>query len=209
MGKESAESRFPPSQKPLLFVLSGPSGVGKDAILAKMKESGYPLKYITTVTTRPQRAREKDNIDYHFISTERFEEMIEKNELLEWAKVYENYYGVPKKEIQQALERRQDVLVKVDVQGAATIKSILPQAVFVFLIPPSNEELMTRLKRRHTESSADLTLRLDAVEQEMKSLPLFDYIVVNYPDKIDLAVTQINAIVTAEKCRVNPRIVKL
>ncbi len=107
---------------PLLIVLSGPSGVGKDAVLIRMKELGYPLEYITTITTRPQRATERDNVDYHFISTERFQEMIEHGELLEWAKVYSNWYGVPKGTIKHALDRGQNTIVKIDVQGAATIK---------------------------------------------------------------------------------------
>ena len=106
-----------------------------------MKESGYPLKYITTLTTRPQRAKERDNVDYHFVSMERFQEMIENNELLEWANVYGNWYGVPKEPVKQALDKGQDVMVKVDIQGAATIKKILPQAIFIFLMPPSMEEL--------------------------------------------------------------------
>ena len=189
----------------LLIVLSGPSGAGKDAILAKMKELGYPLEYITTVTTRPQRANEKDNVDYHFISMERFQEMISRQELLERANVYGNWYGIPKEAIKQALDKGQDVIVKVDVQGAATIKKILPQAILIFLIPPSREELASRLKQRHTESALDLSLRLKTTEEEIKQLPLFDYIVWNKRDEIDLAVSDIKAIITAEKCRVIPR----
>ncbi|MFX1266166.1 MAG: guanylate kinase [Promethearchaeota archaeon] len=209
MGKKSAESRFTPSQKPLLTILSGPSGVGKDAILTKMKKSGYPLKYITTVTTRPQRAREKNNVDYHFISTERFREMIESNELLEWAKVYGHWYGVPRRAIKQALEEGQDIIVKVDIQGAATIKKILPQAVYIFVVPPSIEELVARLEQRHSESSSNLTLRTKAAEDEIEQLCLFDYVVVNRRDEIDLAVAQVEAIITAEKCRVIPREITL
>ncbi len=189
----------------LLIVLSGPSGVGKDAVLTRMKELGYPLEYITTVTTRPQRANESDNVNYHFISMERFQEMISRKELLEWANVYGNWYGVPKEAVKQALDKGQDVIVKVDVQGAATIKKILPQAVFIFLIPPSREELVIRLKQRHTESAFNLALRLKTAEEEIKQLPLFDYIVLNKRDEIDLAVSDIKAIITAEKCRVIPR----
>jgi len=129
-------------KRPLLIVLSGPSGVGKDAILIRMKESDYPLEYITTVTTRPQRAKERDNVDYHFVTTERFREMIEHGELLEWAKVYGNWYGVPKEAVKHALDRGQDTIVKIDIQGATTIKKILPQAIFIFLIPPSMGELV-------------------------------------------------------------------
>jgi guanylate kinase len=195
--------------KPLLIVLSGPSGTGKDAILSRMKKSGYPVEFITTVTTRPQRAKEKNNVDYHFVSTESFQRMIKDKELLEWAEVYGNWYGVPKKPIKQALDQGQDIIVKVDIQGATTIKKILPQAVFIFLVPPSMEELTTRLKQRHTESTFDLGLRLKTAEEEMKQLPLFDYIVVNKQGKINLAVSAIEAIITAEKHRVTPREISL
>jgi len=195
--------------RPLFIVLSGPSGVGKDAVLSRMRELNYPLKYITTVTTRPQRASERDNIDYHFISTGNFQKMIEHNELLEWANVYGNWYGVPKKPVKQALDKRQDIIAKVDIQGAATIKKILPQAVFIFLMPPSIEELMLRLKQRHTESPFDLTLRTKTAEEELKQLSLFDYVVFSRRDEIDRAVSDIKAIITAEKCRVTPREIAL
>ncbi|MFC1943311.1 guanylate kinase [Chloroflexota bacterium] len=195
--------------RPLLMVLSGPSGVGKDAVLARMKESGYSLKYITTLTTRPRRANEKNNVDYHFVSRERFQEMIENSELLEWANVYGNWYGVPKEAVKQALGKGEDIIVKVDIQGAATIKKILPQAIFIFLMPPSMDDLLIRLKQRHTESPTDLALRLKTAEEEMKQLPLFDFIVVNRWDEIDLAVSEIKAIITAEKCRVAPREITL
>ncbi|MBA7684561.1 Guanylate kinase [subsurface metagenome] len=201
--KKNAEKR------PLFIVLSGPSGIGKDAILTRMKESDYPLEYITTVTTRPRRAKERDNVDYHFVSTESFQEMITGNELLERANVYSNWYGVPKKPVKQALDKGQDIIVKVDIQGAATIKKILPEAVFIFLIPASMEELAIRLKQRQTESPSDLALRTKTAEEEIKQLRLFDYIVVNKQDEIDLAVSEIKAIITAEKCRVTPREITL
>lgn len=207
MRKASDKSQLPFNwpRRPLLIVFSGPSGAGKDAILARMKELGYPLKYITTLTTRLRRPNERDNLDYHFVSIERFQEMIKNSELLEWANVYGNWYGVPKQAVKQALDKGQDIIVKVDIQGAATIKKILPQALFIFLIPPSMEELALRLKQRHTESPADLALRLKTAEAEMKQLSQFDYVVVNRADEIDQAVSEIKAIVTAEKCRVNPR----
>ncbi len=197
------------STKPLLIVLSGPSGAGKDAVLSRMKKSGYPLKYITTVTTRQRRAKERDKIDYHFIPTERFQEMIEHGELLEWANVYGNWYGVPKQPVKHALDEGQDVIVKVDIQGTATIRRILPQAVFIFLTPSSMEELAPRLKQRHSESPVDLALRVKTAEEEIKQLPLFDYMVLNKRDEIDLAVSQVKAVITAEKCRVTPREIAL
>jgi guanylate kinase len=198
-----------PPPKPLLIVLSGPSGVGKDAVLSRMRELHYPLEFITTLTTRPRRASERDHIDYHFVSPAEFQEMIKRNELLEWANVYGNWYGVPREPIKQALERGQDTMVKVDVQGAATIKKLVPQAVFIFLMPPSLEELMLRLKLRHTESSFDLALRTKTAAEEIKKLPFFDYVVYSRRDEIDRAVADIMAIITAEKCRVKPREVAL
>lgn len=195
--------------KPLFIVLSGPSGAGKDALLAKMRDSNLLLEYITTVTTRAQRAGEKDNVDYHFISTEKFQEMLRKNELLEWANVYGNWYGVPKEPVKQALERGKDTIVKVDTQGATTIKKIMPEAIFILVVPPSKEELVNRLKSRQTESPPDLSLRIKSVEEEIKQLPLFDYVVVNRQDKIDQAISDIEAIIAAEKCRVRGREITL
>ena len=207
MKKASYKRQTPFSlpERPLLIVISGPSGVGKDAVLTKMKESGFPLEYIVTVTTRSQRDNEKNNVDYHFISTERFQEMTERKEFLEWANVYGNWYGVPREPVKQALENRQDVIIKVDIQGVANIKKILPQAVFIFLVSSSMEELTLRLKQRHTESAFDLALRIKTAEEEIKQLPLFDYIVINKQNQIDLAVSDIKAIITAEKCRIAPR----
>ncbi len=195
--------------KPLLIVLSGPSGAGKDAVLTKMKESSYPLEYVTTVTTRPQRPNERDNVDYHFISNEMFQKMMENKQLLEWANVYGNKYGVPKQPVKQALDRGQDIIVKVDIQGAATIKKLLPQALLIFLIPPSTEDLTLRLKQRRTESPFSLALRLKTAEEEVKQLPVFDYVVVNKQDEIDVAVSEIKTIIAAEKCRVAPREITL
>ncbi len=206
MKKASFESQnlFNLPKRPLLIVISGPSGAGKDAVLTKMKELGYPFEYIVTVTTRPQRDKERNNVDYHFISTERFQEMIERKEFLEWANVYGNWYGVPKEPVKQASDKGRDIIVKVDIQGAATIKNILPQAVFIFLVPPSREELVLRLKQRHTESPFDLALRTKTADEEIKQLSLFDYIVVNKRGEIDPAVSEIKAIIAAEKCRVTP-----
>jgi len=204
-----ARARFDRVTQPLLVVLSGPSGAGKDAVLNLMRELGYPFEYITTVTTRPRRAGEKDNIDYRFISAESFQEMVEHEELLEWANVYGNWYGVPREPLKQALDRGEDVVVKVDIQGAATIKKILPQAVFIFLMPASMEELGARLEQRRTESPFDLDLRLRTAEEETKQLPLFDYVVMNKQGGIRRAVADIKAIVAAEKCRVVARQVSL
>lgn len=206
---KSKGSPTEPRSTPLLVVLSGPSGAGKDAILNRLKGSGYPAQFITTVTTRPKRPQEKDGVDYRFISAERFQEMLEDNQFLECAEVYGNRYGVPKEPVAQALEQGRDVVLKVDCQGAATIKNLAPQAVFIFVVPPSMEELAQRLRGRRTESDFDCDLRLKTAEEEMKQLPLFDYMVVSQQDKIDLAVLAIEAIIIAEKHRVSPREISL
>jgi guanylate kinase len=184
---------------PLLIVLSGPSGVGKDAVLNRLKESSYPLYYVVTLTTRPRRGNEQDMVDYHFVSTEEYRNRLARDDFLESANVYGNWYGVP----------RTVVIIKIDIQGAATIKKTVPEAVFIFLVPPSMEELTARLTRRLTESPADLTLRLETAKEEMKQLSRFDYVVVNHNGELDRVVSSIQAIITAEKCRVIPRQVDL
>lgn len=192
------QDRASPS-KPLLIILSGPSGVGKDTILTRMKEAGHSFHYAITATTRPPRPQEQNGVDYQFLSKQQFQQKIAQNQLLEWAEVYGNYYGVPKEEVEVPLKRGQDVIVKVDVQGAATIKRLFPEAVAIFLVAPSEEELVQRLKQRHTKSPTDLDQRLKAVQQEMKSLPLFDHVVINRKDKLDESIAQIEAIIAAEK----------
>jgi guanylate kinase len=196
-------------KRPLLIVLSGPSGVGKDAVLHHLKKSSLSFKFVTTMTTRPRRHTEKDEVDYHFIGRDEFEKLLKNNELLESANVYGNWYGVPKEPIRHALKQGNDIIVKVDVQGAATIKKLAPQAVFIFLMPPSIDELTTRLKQRYTESAESLALRLHACEHEMEQISNFDYVVINHHNQIESAVNEISAIITAEKCRVQQREINL
>jgi guanylate kinase len=204
-----ARLRGDKGSQPLFVVLSGPSGVGKDAVLAGMRKSKRRFHYVVTATTRARRAREKNGVNYHFLSQKAFQQMIDEHRFLEWANVYGNYYGVPKDEVSPALARGIDTIVKVDVQGAATIKKILPQAVFIFLMPPSAQALAKRLTRRRSESSEELALRLAAARNEIGSLALFDYVIISYQNRLDEVLSRIDAIVTAEKCRVKPRSVKL
>ncbi len=187
--------------KPLLVVLSGPSGVGKDAVLKKMKERESLFHYAVTATTRPARAGEKDGVDYHFLSREKFQQLLERKQFLEWACVYDNYYGVPQNEIIDAPKRGTDVIVKVDIQGAESIKKIMPWAISIFLMPPSLEELEKRIKQRHSETPARLALRLQKAEEEIKKISFFDYIVVNHHAMLEETVTKIKSIVVAEKCK--------
>ena len=192
----------------LLLILSGPSGAGKDALLIRMKELGVPFHYVVTSTTRPPRSGEKNGVEYTFVSESGFQDMLQRGDLIESAKVYGYWYGVPKHEVKQALDQGKDVVLKIDVQGAATIRNLLPGAVLVFLTLPSLEEYEKRLKQRKTESDTDLKVRLGRVTEEVRSMLIFDYVVVNREDQLDAAVDQIKAIVAAEKCRVNPRIVQ-
>ncbi len=186
---------------PFFVVLSGPSGVGKDALLARLKESGLPLTHITTVTTRRPRPGERNGVSYHFVSPEAFQKMRAGNELLEWAEVYGNCYGTPRRPVEEALGAGRDVIVKVDVQGAISIKRALPQAVLIFLMAASRDELINRLAQRNTESPTERARRAETVEKELGQLDSFDYLVINAAGSLDRAAAQVQAIITAEKCR--------
>jgi len=188
-------------------VLSGPSGVGKDSVLQQLKELGHNWHFTVTATTRSQRPGEDDGIDYLFLDRDTFHQKVREGEFLEWAEVYGNWYGVPWTQVSNALEKGLDVIIKADVQGAATIKGMVPDAVFIFLMPPSPQELERRLRERKTETTPDLDLRIRTAMEELNKLPLFDYVVVN--DNLETAAGQIEAIITAEKCRLPPRRVQL
>lgn len=209
MMSEEDNALLNPPRQPLLLVLSGLSGAGKDTVLDRLEQSGFPAVHVTTVTTRDPRPNERDGEHYHFISSDKFREMRADNELLESASVYGNWYGVPRDPVRQALNSGRDVIIKVDVQGAMTIKKIVPEAVFIFLAPPSVEELTTRLQQRRTETEADLDLRIKTVNKELEHLAMFDYIVLNRQGEVNQAVTDIKAIYQAEKCRVKPRNISL
>jgi len=196
-------------QSPLLVVLSGPSGVGKDTVLIRMKQMQCQFHSVVTATTRKRREEEEEDRDYHFLSRKTFQRMIGEGEFLEWAEVYGNFYGVPKEEMRQALAKGMDVIVKVDVQGAATIKKQLPQAVCIFLKPPSMEDLENRLKGRCSEAPADLTLRLGKAEKEMQDLSSFDYVITSHQGKIDEVISRIEAIIAKEKQRGRPGIINI
>ena len=198
MTNPEASSQRPP---PLLIVISGPSGVGKDAILSRMREQGKHYHFTVTATTRPRRPAEQDGVDYIFVAERAFRQMIDQGELMEWAEVHGNLYGVPRAQVARALQDGDDVIIEADVQGAATIRRLAPDGVFIFLAPPSMEELASRLSQRMTESPEAVQRRLKTAEAEMVEASKFDHVVVNHRDRLDEAVREIEAIMARERRR--------
>lgn len=191
--------------QPLMIVISGPSGVGKDSVLQALKRRGLPLHFVVTTTTRSPRPEEEDGVDYFFVSLQEFERMIAGGELLEYAVVYNQYKGIPKAQVRSAFESDKDVMLRVDVQGAARLRSLYPQAVMIFLIPSNQDEWITRLTNRNSETPENLALRLQTAKTELETLEMFDYIVLNAHEKLEEAVDTIVAIIKAEHHRVNHR----
>jgi len=198
------------SAGPLLVVISGPSGAGKDSVLTRLRERKLPFHYTVTATTRPKReVNPADHEFLRFLSEAEFDRLLAGDGLLEHANVYGYRYGVPKAPVKEALERGKDVVVRVDIQGAASIKKLAPAAVLVFLAPPSVEELERRLRQRRQDDEEALRRRLDAATRELEAASTFDYVVVNEHDRLDDAVDQVLAIMTAERCRVGRKAVEL
>lgn len=195
--------------EPLLIVISGPSGAGKDSVIKSMKERDLPFHFVVTATTRPRRQGEVHGKDYYFISSEEFTQMIEEDELLEYAIVYDDYKGIPKEQVRQALASGKDVVMRIDVQGAATIREISPESVLIFLITQNEEEMIGRLKKRKTETTDGLTKRIKTAREELNRVNEFDYVVINRDNHLDEAVNTILAIICAEHHRTNPKKVTL
>ena len=204
-----SEDLYNLKSNPLLVVLSGPSGVGKDTVLAGLKKRDHPFHFVVTVNTRPRRPEEVEGVDYHFVTKERFAEMINRDELLEHAIVYGDYKGIPKQQVRDALASGKDVLLRLDVQGAATVRRLVPEAVLIFLTAPSEEELISRLQARKTEPPDQLHLRMATSRQEMKRMSEFDYVVINREACMEETVEDVLAIIRAEHCRVHQRVVNL
>ena len=195
--------------QPLLIVISGPSGVGKDSVVRAMKARQLPFHFVVTATSRSPRPEELPGKDYFFYSKEEFARMINNDEMFEYALVYNDYKGSTKKQVQDALASGQDVVMRLDVQGAATVRKLAPQAVLVFLTTKNKRELVNRLKNRKTDAAEDLSLRIATAQQELKRASEFDYVIVNADGCLEETVQTVIAIIRAEHHRVNPRKVSL
>ena len=194
---------------PLLIVISGPSGAGKDSVMQRMRERGLEFHFITTATTRGRRPNEVDGRDYLFISHEEFARMIEADEFMEHALVYGDYKGVPKEQVRQALNTGHDVVMRLDVQGAETVKKLVPAALLIFITTDNEEDLIARLQERSTETPDQLAIRIATTRQELKRMGGFDYVIVNHDDQLDHTVDVVRAIIEAEHHRVEHRRVNL
>lgn len=187
---------------PIVVVISGPSGVGKDETIKAMKAAGRPFHFVVTATTRPMRGGEVEGVDYQFVSMDEFAEMIDEQELLEHALVYGDYKGIPKQQVRDALASDADVILRIDVQGAATIRRMVEGVVTIFMIAESMDELERRLRERKSEPPDRLKMRIATAREEMKQVRDFDYVVVNRRGHLDETVRTIDAIITAEKVKV-------
>ncbi|QNO16338.1 guanylate kinase [Alkalicella caledoniensis] len=189
------------SQEGLLLVVSGPSGAGKGTVCKSLLQKCSEIKYSTSVTTRKPRKGEEHGVNYFFTSVEEFQDMIKNNQLLEWAKVYDNYYGTPTEFVIETLKSGQDVILEIDVEGAKQIFKNFPNGVFIFLLPPSMEELASRIYKRGTDSKEVIEKRLAAAQGEIDQLINYNYVVLN--DEVEKATEKIQSIIIAEKCKVN------
>ena len=190
-------------EKGQLIVLSGPSGVGKSTVIAELLSQRPNIYFSVSYTTRAPRVGEQDGVNYNFVSRGEFQRMIAEDELLEFAEYVDNYYGTSLKAIRDRLEAGIDVLLDIEVQGAAKVKRRCPDALFIFIIPPSFEELSRRLHKRNTDSEDVISDRLEKAKTEFREVPNYDYLVIN--DKVSDAVREIEAILTAAECRVENR----
>jgi len=183
-------------EKGILFILSGPSGVGKGTVRKKLFEEATDLQYSISMTTRDMRAGEVDGVDYFYKSIDEFEKLIEHNQLLEYAKYVNNYYGTPRAYVEETLENGQDVFLEIEVQGALQVKENFPEGVFIFLFPPSLEELKNRIVNRGTETQELVINRLKEARKEIEMMDAYDYVVVN--DHVEHAVDKVKAIIQSE-----------
>ena len=185
------------------FIISGPSGVGKSTVLHALMEKRKNVYFSVSATTRDPRPGEIDGVHYHFLDVDTFRNWIAKDEFLEYAEYVGNFYGTPKKYVDAAMNEGKDVILDIEVQGAAKVRERCPDALFIFIIPPSFEELSRRLHGRNTDSEDVIAGRLEKARIEFREIPKYDYLVIN--DKVSNAVGEIEAIMTAAECRVDNR----
>src|SRR4051812_25415292 len=190
-----------PDGKPLLVVMSAPSGAGKDAVRELMRAWGFPAYFAVTATTRQKRPAEVHGHDYLFVDDAEFDRMERDDELIEHANVYGRRYGVPRSQILTPLQEGKDVVARVDVQGAETLKRLVPDALLIFIAPPSLEEAQRRLLGRETDSAPDVQLRVDTAASEMEAAKDFDYVVVNETGQLEAAVRRVFEIIASEKAK--------
>ena len=183
---------------PLMIIISGPSGVGKDSVLRALKKLDLPLHHVVTANTRRPRPDETEGVDYFFVTRDHFKKMIENDDLLEYSEVYQDFKGVPKSEVRKAIETGKDVIFRLDVQGAEKIKAIYPHSILIFLIPSNQGDWYKRLGRRRQDKEKDVDMRIKTVQDELKKISVFDYVVVNAQNELAKAVDTIVAIITAE-----------
>lgn len=194
----------------LVFVLSGPSGVGKSTIIELLKRDGFPITYCVTATTRARREGEVHGVHYYFLSDAEFDELLATGQLLEHAVVHRMHrYGIPRFSVQEGLRRGRDLIMTPEVQGAATIRQVLPNAITIFLQPPTLDELIPRLEARGTETPHERQIRLDTARREMECVDEYDYAIVNHRDRQREAVDDLKTIICAERLRVHPRAVMI
>jgi len=189
------------AQSSLLVIISGPSGVGKDTVLERMKGLARTWYFVITATTRPKRPGEKDGVDYIFVTPSQFQALVDEDGLLEHAEVYGRSYGVPRAQVEEALASGLDVIVKPDVQGARTLRSKVPGALLIFLAPPDMDELKRRLRERKSETAEDMERRIQTATEEMEARPEFDYVVVNHSGRLEETVADIEEIIAREKTK--------
>lgn len=189
----------------LLVVISGHSAAGKDTVIQRMKERDLQIHFVITATTRPVRDDEQHGVDYFFVSHDEFARMIENDELIEYAIVYKDYKGVPREQVDSALASGKDVIMRVDVQGAASIRELYPEAILIFVTAQNEEELIRRLVDRKSESPEGLKLRIAMARNELKRIDDFNYLVVNQDSHLDETVDNIISIIDAEHHRVGGR----
>ena len=202
-------SESPPASG-LVFVLSGPSGVGKSTLIELLKRDGFPITHCVTATTRPMRTGEEHGTHYYFLSETEYDTLLVQEQFLEHAVVHKLYrYGIPLYSIREGLRRGQDVIIAPDVQGASTVRWKLPNAITIFLRPPSLDELLPRLQARGTEAPEERAIRLATAEREMQRVSEYDYVIVNHRDRLDQALEDLKAIIRGERLRVCRRLVTI